>query len=156
MRVVKVSLKPVGEPGRARTEGPARSNLLAYCSVTVGGERGDNGELAIHDIKLVLGREGPVVSMPSRKLCDHCHCCQSKNHLRARFCNECGARLADGRVTVVESDPADDRERRARLFVDVVHPICTSARQDITQAVLRAWEETVSWQERNQQEPQGD
>ena len=61
--------------------------LLAFCSVTF-----DNA-FVVRDLKIIEGTRGVFVAMPSRKLTDRCGTCSSKNHLRARFCNQCGHRM---------------------------------------------------------------
>ena len=64
--------------------------LMAFCSITL-----DNA-FVIRDLKIIEGTKGLFVAMPSRKLTDRCGRCGCKNHLRARFCNNCGGKLADG------------------------------------------------------------
>ena len=66
--------------------------LKAFCSVTM-----DN-EFVVRDIKIIEGTNGYFVAMPSRKMSDHCEKCGGKNHLRAKFCNNCGAGLPDDRA----------------------------------------------------------
>jgi stage V sporulation protein G len=72
--------------------------------------------------------------MPSRKLTAHCPNCRSKNHLRAAFCNQCGARLQ-------ESQTLRDDEGRAKLYADIAHPINSACREMIQQRVIVAFEE---------------
>jgi stage V sporulation protein G len=72
--------------------------------------------------------------MPSRKLTDRCPSCRTKNQFRARYCGECGTKLADNRAEV-------DERGRPRLYVDVAHPINAEAREGIEQAVLAAYRE---------------
>src|SRR3972149_2441692 len=57
--------------------------LKAFCSITM-----DN-EFVVRDIKVIEGASGFFVAMPSRKMSDHCEKCGGKNHLRAKFCNNC-------------------------------------------------------------------
>ena len=47
-----------------------------------------------------------------------------KNHLRARYCNQCGKRLNDSRA------PKDD-DGRAKLYADIAHPINSACREMI-------------------------
>ena len=54
------------------------------------------------------GNKGLFVAMPSRKLHDRCPACAGKNHIRARFCNDCGHRLKEGR---------GDLDDRGRVYV---------------------------------------
>ena len=62
--------------------------LKAFCLITL-----DN-EFVIRDIKIIKGKSGNFVAMPSRKTSEHCEKCGCKNHLRANYCNECGTSLA--------------------------------------------------------------
>jgi len=100
--------------------------LHAFCSLTV-----DNA-FVIRDLKVIEGSRGYFVAMPSRKLTDRCPRCDGKNHLRARFCNECGARLPEDRAE-------KDELGRARLHVDIAHPINTLCRDAIQKKVLVAF-----------------
>jgi stage V sporulation protein G len=61
--------------------------VLAYVAITV------DGGLVVRDLKIVNGPQDVLVVFPSRKLTDHCPNCDGKNHLRARYCNDCGHRL---------------------------------------------------------------
>src|SRR6478672_8881375 len=71
--------------------GGQAGRLKAFCSLTF-----DN-TFVIRDVKLIEGNDGLFLAMPSRKLCDRCRRCSEKNHLRARFCNNCGTRLEEQR-----------------------------------------------------------
>lgn len=100
--------------------------LRGFASITLG------DELAIHDLKIIEGAKGLFIAMPSRKLCDRCHDCGAKNHLRARFCNECGTRLADHRASL-------DVDGRAKLHAAIAHPIRLGCRGRIQEGVLAAY-----------------
>lgn len=102
--------------------------LRAFCSVTL------DGAFVVRDLKVIDGINGPFVAMPSRKLADRCPKCGSKNHLRARFCNECGAKLRENRAS-------RDPQGRVKLHVDVAHPINSECRQQIQAAVIDAYQE---------------
>ncbi len=110
----------------------SRERLRAFCSVTF------DGAFVVRDLKVIGSGagEGVFVAMPSRKLCDRCPRCRAKNHLRARFCNECGAKLGDHRVS-------KDSHGRAKIHADVAHPINTECRERIQSAVLKAYEQEV-------------
>jgi len=101
--------------------------LKAFCTMTL-----DN-EFVVRDLKIIEGTSGLFVAMPSRKLTDHCPKCRGKNHLRAKFCNDCGARLPERRVS--------DEEAQGKLHADVAHPINTECRNRIQQILLEAYEE---------------
>jgi stage V sporulation protein G len=102
--------------------------LLAFCSVTF-----DNA-FVVRDLKIIEGTKGIFVAMPSRKLTDRCMKCSCKNHLRARFCNSCGARLDESRAM-------RDTDGRAKLHADIAHPIHSAAREQIQGAVIKAYTE---------------
>ncbi len=100
--------------------------LRAFCSVTL------DGNFVIRDLKIIEGVNGPFVAMPSRKLADRCPRCSAKNHLRAKFCNECGAKLRDNRAP-------KDMQGRAKLHADVAHPINARCRELMQNAVIEAY-----------------
>ncbi len=114
------------------TEDP-RNKLRAYASVTI------DDAFVIRDLKIIDGAKGPFVAMPSRKLSDHCPRCQHKNHMRARYCNQCGGELDGDRA------PRDGRGR-ARLYADLAHPINSNTRIELHKAVVRAYQEEVEAQ----------
>ncbi len=86
----------------------------------------------IHDLKIIEGKRGFHVAMPSRKLkacCPHCH---RKNNLLAKYCSECGRQLAE--------DPVErDQDGRMRLYEDVAHPVTSECRDTIGRSVLDAY-----------------
>jgi stage V sporulation protein G len=102
--------------------------LLAFCSVTF-----DNA-FVVRDLKIIEGTKGMFVAMPSRKLTDRCMKCGCKNHLRARFCNQCGGKLDEHRAV-------RDTDGRAKLHADIAHPIHSGAREQIQGAVIKAYAE---------------
>ena len=71
--------------------GNAGGRLKAFCSLTF------DDTFVIRDVKLIEGNDGLFLAMPSRKLCDRCRRCGEKNHLKARYCNNCGTRLDENR-----------------------------------------------------------
>jgi stage V sporulation protein G len=102
--------------------------LQAFCSITF-----DN-MFVIRDLKIIEGTKGSFVAMPSRKLMDRCPECGCKNHLRARFCNQCGARLNEDRAI-------RDVEGRAKLHADIAHPINSTCREWVQSAIVKAFRE---------------
>jgi stage V sporulation protein G len=84
--------------------------------------------------------------MPSRKLTDRCPRCDGKNHLRARFCNDCGARLPEDRAE-------KDMNGRAKLHVDIAHPINSMCRDEIQKRVLAAFKEEMEHVKQPDYEP---
>ncbi len=102
--------------------------LQAFCSVTF------DDAFVVRDLKIIEGTKGSFVAMPSRKLTDRCQQCGCKNHLRARYCNQCGHKLNEDRAT-------RDADGRAKLHADIAHPINSACREVIQTAVLRAYHE---------------
>jgi stage V sporulation protein G len=102
--------------------------LQAFCSVTF------DDAFVVRDLKIIEGTKGSFVAMPSRKLTDRCPQCGCKNHLRGRFCNQCGGRLDEDRAT-------RDADGRAKLHADIAHPINSACREVIQTAVLKSYHE---------------
>ena len=106
---------------------PRKSDKLrAFASVTI------DDCVVVRDIKIIEGGKGQFVAMPSRKLCDRCPSCGGKNHLRARYCNDCGTRLAAERTAL-------DERGRPRLYADVAHPINQRARELVQGSIIQAY-----------------
>jgi stage V sporulation protein G len=108
--------------------GQENERLQAFCSVTF------DDAFVVRDLKIIEGTKGSFVAMPSRKLTDHCPQCGCKNHLRARFCNQCGGKLDESRAT-------RDADGRVKLHADIAHPINSACREVIQSAVLKAYQE---------------
>ena len=106
------------------------ARLKAFCSITI-----DN-EFVVRDIKVIEGMGGFFVAMPSRKMTDHCDKCGGKNHLRAKFCNNCGASLQNNRAR-------KNFKGRMKLHADIAHPINTECRKRIQEQVIKAFKDEV-------------
>jgi stage V sporulation protein G len=104
----------------------SNERLQAFCSITF------DDMFVIRDLKIIEGTKGFFVAMPSRKLSDRCGHCGTKNHLRSRFCNQCGSRLDEARAI-------RDAEGRAKLHADIAHPINSSCREMLQAAVLATY-----------------
>ena len=133
--------------------GDRGGRLKAFCSLTF-----DN-TFVIRDVKLIDGNDGLFLAMPSRKLCDHCPACHEKNHLRARYCNNCGRRLNEDRYQQYRNGNGHGHGHanngnghgtslngnghgggRLKLHADIAHPINADCRQDIERRVLDAYD----------------
>ena len=114
--------------------------LKAFCSMTI------DDDFVVRDIKIIEGTSGYFVAMPSRKMSDHCGKCGSKNHLRAKFCNNCGASLPDDRVKM-------DVKGRVKLHADIAHPINASCRRMIQEKVESAFKEELGKSEHPDYKP---
>lgn len=118
MEITEVRIKLMDDPN---------DRLQGFCSITL------DGCFVIRDLKIIQGAKGAFVAMPSRKLTDRCGDCGAKNHLRAGFCNDCGAELEQDRAV-------KDGEGRAKLYADIAHPINSRCRDMIQTRVLEAFE----------------
>ena len=104
--------------------------LKGFCSMTL-----DN-EFVVRDVKVIEGISGLFVAMPSRKMSDHCEKCGGKNHLRARFCNNCGGALSENRAK-------KDAKGRMKLHADIAHPINAECRKRIQERIVADFEEEI-------------
>jgi stage V sporulation protein G len=100
--------------------------LQAFCTITF------DHEFVVRDLKIIRGPNGPFVAMPSRKLTDRCQSCSGKNHLRARYCNDCGRQLDPNRA-------GRDERGRAKLHTDIAHPIHAESRSRIQGKIIDAY-----------------
>lgn len=101
----------------------AEDRLRGFCSITF------DDCFVVRDLKIIEGNNGPFVAMPSRKLTSNCYKCRSKNHLRANFCNSCGARLKGDNIE-------HDSGGRAKLYADIAHPVNATCREMIQKRVI--------------------
>jgi stage V sporulation protein G len=134
---VRIKLCQCDEREPAAAAAPRHSTagrLRAYCTLTF-----DN-TFVIRDVKLIEGHDGLFLAMPSRKLSDHCPHCGEKNHLRARYCNQCGHRLDENRH---QRQANGNGLARFKLHADIAHPINASCRQWIEQEVFMAFQREV-------------
>lgn len=106
------------------------NRLKAFCSITI------DKEFVVRDIKVIEGGGGYFVAMPSRKMSDHCEKCGGKNHLRAKYCNNCGANLQQNRAK-------KDFKGKTKLHADIAHPIHADCRTRIQEKVLKAFKEEL-------------
>jgi stage V sporulation protein G len=120
MKVTNVTVK-LSPPGGDR--------LKAFCTMTL------DSEFVVRDLKIIEGTNGLFVAMPSRKLTDHCLKCRGKNHLRAKFCNDCGAKLPEKRVY--------DEDAQGKLHADIAHPINSDCRARLQDVILQAYREEL-------------
>ncbi len=106
-----------------------KNRLQAFCSITI------DDDFVVRDLKIIEGYKGAFVAMPSRKLTEKCPKCACKNHLRSRFCNDCGNKLNE------RQQPAGDSSGKFKLYADTAHPINSKCRDEIEQKVLAAYKE---------------
>jgi len=105
----------------------SEDRLRAFCSITF------DGCFVVRDLKIIQGNDGLFVAMPSRKLTTNCGRCRSKNHLKAKFCNQCGHKLP-------RSSLEFDGQGRPKLYADVAHPVNAQCREIIQNSVIEEFE----------------
>jgi len=128
---IRINLCPTHHGPVAPRNGHSHgSRLRAFCSLTF-----DN-TFVVRDVKLIEGNDGLFLAMPSRKLSDHCPDCGEKNHLRARYCNQCGGRLNEDRYLQYRQG---NHTSRLKLHADVAHPINARCRQQVERRVIEAY-----------------
>jgi len=104
------------------------SRLRAYASVTF-----DN-VFVVRDIRIIEGKKGLFVAMPSRKLQKPCQGCGYKNVITSKYCGACGTGLE---IPLQEADLAPSQQHR-----DLAHPISTEFREYLQRNILDAYEKT--------------
>jgi stage V sporulation protein G len=105
------------------------SRLHAYASVTF-----DNC-FVVRDLRVIEGKNGFFVAMPSQKIERRCPECGTKNALKAAYCNQCGSKLA------TEMPPAGENQVTHR---DLAHPITTEFRNYLQKRVIEDYEKEKS------------
>jgi DNA-binding cell septation regulator SpoVG len=150
-----VSTPQLADGDHGKNDCARGGRLRAFCSLTF-----DN-TFVVRDVKLIEGNDGLFLAMPSRKLCDRCRRCSEKNHLRARFCNQCGTRLDENRQMprpggthsggthsgatnsgAMNSGAMNGNVRgmiRPKLHADIAHPINAACRLELERRVLMAY-----------------
>jgi stage V sporulation protein G len=110
-----------------RNRDEKEGKLKAFVTVTF-----DNA-FVVRDLKVIDGKKGLFVAMPSIKVTEICPQCRKKNPLRNKYCGECGTSLAG--VVKWESEEGRREEHR-----DIAHPINAEMRDYIQKIVLDAFE----------------
>ena len=98
--------------------------LKAYATITF------DHCFVVRNIKVIEGRNGLFVAMPSQKPKAACAHCAFRNDAGGRFCMQCGGSM---------SQPAADPEP-SEAHRDIAHPITLPFRQYVQQRVLQAYE----------------
>jgi len=107
--------------------------LKAYATVTF------DDVFVVRNIKIIEGKEGLFVAMPSRKVQSLCPKCGHSNAIHSRFCNQCGQAL--------EAQPASPSRtpfNRQAEHRDIAHPIKQEFREYLQKKVLEAYEKEIS------------
>ncbi|MBI5416339.1 septation protein SpoVG family protein [Candidatus Poribacteria bacterium] len=103
--------------------------VKAYVTITF-----DNC-FVIRDLKILNGKNGLFVAMPSRKLRVSCPKCGYKNRVHSKFCNSCGNNI-EGIA------PKEDVEKKDE-HKDIAHPITSEMRNYLQNIVLKTYEQKM-------------
>ncbi|MBU3911726.1 MAG: septation protein SpoVG family protein [Candidatus Omnitrophica bacterium] len=109
------------------------NKLRAYATITI-----DN-VFVVRNIKIIEGKTGLFVAMPSRKMKDSCPKCGHKNEVRSKFCNECGSKIPAKRIEPIT--PEQQHDARQSEHKDIAHPITIECRESIQKKVMEAYEQ---------------
>ena len=104
--------------------------LKAFATVTL------DDEFVIRDIKIINGKKGLFVAMPSAKATLNCPHCGKKNPVRDKFCGECGKHLP-------ARNTSQDPEARREEYRDIAHPIKPECRDYIQNKIVAAYHEKM-------------
>jgi stage V sporulation protein G len=111
----------------------ANNKLKAYATITI-----DN-VFVVRNIKIIEGKTGLFIAMPSRKIKENCPRCSHKNAVRSKFCNECGTQLPV-QAHPASSAPDAEHDLRQAEHKDIAHPITVQAREYIQKKILDAYQ----------------
>jgi stage V sporulation protein G len=111
----------------------ANNKLRAYATITI-----DN-VFVVRNIKIIEGKAGLFIAMPSRKIKEPCPKCNHKNAIRSKFCNECGVQLP-APAQPAASTPEAEHDLRQAEHKDIAHPITVQAREYIQKKILDAYQ----------------
>lgn len=117
------------------TEVKGDDKLKAFVSITL------DDDFVVRDLKVIKGKKGEFVAMPSRKLTEHCPKCGKKNDVLSSFCSSCGKKLPER---------SDDRNKR--VYADIAHPINTECREMIQTKVLDEYRRTMKKTDSDEEE----
>lgn len=111
---------------KIRRRNLGEGKLKAYVSITI-----DNA-FVVRDLRIIEGKKGLFVAMPSVKISIFCPQCKKKNAAGSKYCNQCGGSL-EGIGLPAGPDGITETHR------DIAHPITTESRDKIQDKVLSAY-----------------
>jgi len=109
-----------------------QTRLKAYATVTF------DQCFVVRNIKIIEGKNGFFVAMPSRKPKVSCPRCRYKNDLGSRYCSQCGTAIPSTPTPTYGSGDGESQEAPAHR--DIAHPITMEFRQYLQKIVLEAYE----------------
>ena len=139
---IRVALRePVDLPGYREARGGARPGeyerragerrLKAYVTIIF------DQCFVVRNVKIIEGKYGLFVAMPSRKPKLVCPGCHFKVEVGGRYCMQCGTSLPRPPEPMTSHDPEGFEAQAHR---DIAHPITAEFRETIQSVVLEAYE----------------
>ena len=129
---VRVALREGASRPPAGEARPGERRLKAYATVTF------DQCFVVRNIKIIDGKNGLFVAMPSHKPKIACGRCQFKNEAGGRCCSQCGTSLS--RPIERPTGMGDLESPESQSHRDIAHPITAEFRQYLQQTVLAAYE----------------
>jgi len=112
----------------------SNNKLKAYATITI-----DNA-FVVRNIKVIEGKAGLFIAMPSRRIKESCPKCNHKNVIHSKFCNECGSQIPVSTLPQVSQDHDQAHDLRQSEHKDIAHPITVQAREYIQKKILDAYQ----------------
>ncbi len=112
----------------------ANTKLKAYATITI------DKAFVVRNIKVIEGKSGLFIAMPSRKIKESCPACNHKNVVRSKFCNECGSKLPVSIQPASAPGPEAEHDLRQSEHKDIAHPVTVEAREYIQKKILDAYQ----------------
>lgn len=128
MKITEVRIFPKGNGDK---------KLRAFVTVTF------DDCFVVRDIKIIEGKKGLFVAMPSRKVKEPCTQCGHRNVLDARFCSHCGQKL-DPKIASHATDSSEAKKQRQEEHKDIAHPITLDYREYLQKTILEAYHGEIS------------
>jgi len=110
------------------------SRLRAYASITL------DGVFVVRDIRIIEGKKGLFVAMPSKKTQKPCARCGFKNPTTNRFCGSCGSALPP-----VNNQKGEAAERHR----DLAHPISPEFREYMQKKIIETYQQVKTQTEQS-------
>ena len=104
------------------------TRLKAYATVTF------DHCFVVRNLKIIEGKNGLFVAMPSRKPKVACEACHYRSDWGARFCAQCGRSLNPA------AHGAQPEQVETQAHRDMAHPITAEFRETLQRCVLKAYE----------------
>ena len=129
---VRVSLREHVIRGGSGAAGQGEKRLKAYVTVTF------DHCFIVRNMKVIEGKNGLFVAMPSHKPKAACARCHFKNDVGARYCTACGSAVSRPMEMTASAGAPESLEAQAHR--DIAHPITVEFRQYLQRRVLEAYD----------------